>query len=140
MNINWNIKRSHHLAISHYAFSDAKVLASDIRTTESVDFVVRHNTKTSLAITISCQKGDGRHCFDIAHIPAGAERFSFLETMSRNIFDGRVTTRRYFRLTRKQGLEELKEYLRLVLAQILPDVQTLNAEMMLFNVPEFEAA
>ena len=140
MTIDWNIDKTSNLVISSYAFAKAANLAADIRATGTVDFLARHYSKTAVDVEISCQRGDGSNNFTVAHIPKGAEKFSFLGTTSRNIFDGNVTARHYFRLTKKQGLEELKEYLRLVLEQMLPDVEHLEATLTLYKVPELETS
>lgn len=139
MNINWNVKSTGGLTICSYAFSDVRRLVNDIRESGTVDFVVRHDTKTSLDIELSCPKDDSRDCFAVAHIPPGAEKFKFHERRISNIFDGKVHVRKLFKLTKTQGLEELKEYLSLILQQLIPDQQDLSVNLFLYKVPELAA-
>jgi hypothetical protein len=139
MEINWNIKHTSGLTISYYAFSDVKRLISRIRETLTADFVVRHETKTSLSAEISCTGGDGHDSFAVGHIPKGGEKFKYHERTVHNIFYGTTATRRYFKLTKTQGLPELKEYLRLVLLELMPDVPSLTVNLTLYRVPELES-
>lgn len=63
---------------------------------------------------------------------------NLLEGYIDKIAKGTVTARHYFRLTKKQGLEAFKEYLHLVLEQMLPDVEHLEATLTLYKIPELE--
>lgn len=136
MNINWNVRRENSLCISSYAFANVKTLKESIRRTRSVCFVARHCTKTSLSIEISCPADGGKHNFDVAYIPAGAEKYKFHRKVIHGIFDSKPRERHYFKIGKKQGLPELKDYLGLVLGELLPDVSELIAEIVLYKLPE----
>lgn len=138
MKINWTVRKSAGLTISAYLFANVNRLIHDIRESGRVTFTVRHQTKTSLNINISCPKEGSCHEFGVGYIPPGAEKFKFHEKVSRGVFDAKQTVRHHFRISRTQGLPELKEYLSLVLEHHLPDVQELDAEIILYKVPELE--
>lgn len=134
MNVNWNITKSNGLTISHYAFANANKLREGIRETKTVQFVVFPCTKTSLNIEISCSQKNEGHNFLVGYIPAGAEKFTFHKRTTCGIFDGVPHTRYHFKLTKKQGLPELKEYLSLVLKDYVPDVEKLDADILLYHI------
>ena len=136
MIINWNTHHINSLLICHCSFASVTGLKDGIRESKTVDFLVRHSTKTSLDIEIS-SPGAPEHNFTVAHIPPGAERFKFLRQTVRNIFDGSESVHERFKLTKTQGLPELKEYLSLVLAALVPDAGELDANITLFRMPEF---
>jgi hypothetical protein len=46
----------------------------------------------------------------------------------------------YFRISKKQNLSELKEYLELVIAELNLSVDTLNVDMNIIGVEELKAA
>lgn len=135
MNIQWNIHRADGLSISSYAFASVKKLVEDIRETGKVDIVVMHNTKTSLAVTISSTKDAGQS-FYVSYIPAGAEKFKFHTATTTGIFDNVPRTRHYFKLSKTQGLAQLKEYLSLVLDELVPGMESLSVDMTLYKLPE----
>lgn len=135
MDIQWNIQRAQGLSISSYAFASVKKLVEDIRETGKADILVKHNTKTSLSITISSTKDAGQS-FHIGYIPAGAEKFKFHTTTTTGIFDNVPHTRHYFKLSKTQGLPELKEYLALVLQAFVPEATELTANLTLYKLPE----
>ena len=137
MKIQWNIRRYDGLSISSYAFASVKKLVEDIRETGKADILVRHNTKTSLSITISSTKDAGQS-FHIGYIPAGAEKYKFHAATTTGIFDNVPRTRHYFKLTRTQGLPELKEYLSFVLDELVPGVESLTVNMTLYKIPELK--
>ena len=138
MKINWNLKKADGLTICSYAFASVAKLIQDIKETGKVDFVVRHATKTSLDIEISCPKDGGRHNFAVAYIPEGAEKFKFHEKVIRGVFDSKPRTRHYFKLTKTQGLAELKEYLAIVLERLVPGTESLDVNLTFYKVPEIE--
>ena len=136
--ITWNIRRENNLCISSYIFANLEKLREGIRRTGTVSFVVRHKTKTSVAIEISCPEDDGRHNFNVAYIPSGAEKFKFHNKVTYGVFDSKPRERHYFKIGKKQGLPELKEYLGLVLHELLPDMESVTAELVLYKLPEIE--
>lgn len=139
MDINWNVRRTGGLMISSYAFAEQAKLAAGIRETGTVSFLVRHATKTSLDIEVSCPAADGRHNFAVAYIPKGTEMYKFHTQATRNVFTCEVTQRHRFKLTKTQGLPELKHYLSLVIRDLVPDLGAVEAEIVLYNMPEFDA-
>ena len=136
MNLTWNINKANGLCISSYAFASVAQLKLDIKQTGVVNFFIRHQTKTSLNIEISCPKDGGRHNFCVGYVPKGAEKFKFHTQTTYGIFDGKPSVRNYFKLTKTQGLDELKEYLTLVLKELLPDVDGLTVNVTLYELPE----
>ena len=138
MNITWNTRRENSLSVSSYVFANVEKLKEGIRRTGTVSFVVRHQTKTSVAIEISCPEESKGHNFDVAYIPYGAEKFKFHDKVTYGVFDSKPRERHYFKIGKKQGLPELKEYLGLVLHELLPDMESLTAELVLYKLPEIE--
>lgn len=135
MNIDWNIIHTGGLTISAYVFASVQNFVKGIRETGTADFVVRHNTKTTLDIEISYP--GGRDNFRVGYIPPGAEKFKFQKSTSRSIFDGTSRSRYHFKLTKAQGLPELKEYLTLVLKSLVSDMEDLKVNLYLYEMPEF---
>ena len=45
-------------------------------------------------------------------------------------------TRHYFKLSKTQGLPELKEYLSLILNELVPGIESLSVDMTLYKLPE----
>ena len=139
MNITWNTRRENNLCVSSYVFANVEKLKEGIRRTGTVSFVVRHQTKTSVAIEISCPEEESKgHNFDVAYIPSGAEKFKFHNKVTYGVFDSKPRERHYFKIGKKQGLPELKEYLGLVLNELLPDMESVTAELVLYRLPEIE--
>ena len=138
MNITWNIRRENSLCVSSYFFANVEKLKEGIRRSKKVSFVVRHQTKTSVAIEISCPEESKGHNFDIAYIPSGAEKFKFHDKVTYGVFDSKPRERHYFKIGKKQGLPELKEYLGLVLHELLPDMESVTAELVLYKLPEIK--
>ena len=134
MEINWNTAKAKGLIISSYSYANIETLKEGIRETRSVQFVIFPCTKTSVNIEISCPKKDGRHNFYIAHIPARAEKFKFLEKTTCGIFDNKPRTRYHFKLNKKQGIPELKEYLAIILKEYVPDVESVDADLLLYDI------
>ena len=95
---------------------------------------VNRRTKTTLAINLFY----GDDSFGVAHIPAGAEKFKFVEAYFDGIFSSSLN--HYFRISKKQNLSELKEYLELVIAELNLSVDTLNVDMNIIGVEELKAA
>lgn len=135
MNIQWNIRKADGLNICSYAFASVKKLVEDIRKTGKADIVVMHQTKTSLSVTISSTEDAGQS-FRIGYIPTGAEKYKFHAATTTSIFDNISRTRHYFKLTRTQGLPELKRYLSLVLDELVPGMESLTVNMTLYKIPE----
>ena len=136
MNYNWNIKYSPcpPCIVSHYAHANINNMKRNIEESKTVYVSVRKRTKTTLDINLYHGKDD----FAVAHIPAGAEKFKFVEAYFNGIFSSSLNY--YFRISKKQGLSELKEYLELVIAELNLSVDTLNVEMNIIGIEELKAA
>jgi hypothetical protein len=137
MKINWNTRRADGLVISANSRASMQKLAEGIRQCKAADFDVRHCTKTSLDIEISTPAAP-EHNFRVALIPKGAEKFKFHHQRETNVFDGTTAIRERFKLTKDQGLPELKEYLSLVLKNLVPGEEELTATIHLYKTPELE--
>ena len=136
MDYNWNIKHSPKppCMVSHYAHADVLRMKQNIEQSKTVYISVRKRTKTTLDINLYHGKDD----FTVAHIPAGAEKFKFVEAYFDGIFSSSLN--HYFRISKKQNLSELKEYLELVIAELNLSVDTLNVDMNIIGVEELKAA
>lgn len=135
MNITWNLSKADGCNFSCYAFSSPQRLVKAIRESGTVDFFIQHETKTSLDIEIS-SPGSDRDRFAIAHIPIGAEKFKFHEKTTYGVFDSKPCVRHHFKLTKTQGLTELKEYLTIVLKALVPEIENLNVNIVFYKIPE----
>lgn len=136
MNYNWNIKHNPKppCVVSYYAYADINRMKQNIEESKTVYVSVRKRTKTTLDISLYHGKDD----FAVAHIPAGAEKFKFVEAYFNGIFSSSLN--HYFRISKKQNLSELKEYLELVIAELNLSVDTLNVDMNIIGVEELKAA
>ncbi len=139
MNIDWNIQHLQKGYIhSATSYANVKELVRGISESGIADFFVRHETKTSLNIEISSPGAPG-HSFGVALVPPGAEKFKFLDRSHYNIFTDETTATKQFRLTRTQGLPELREYLSLVLSWLVPGADALKVNVTLYQLPELAA-
>ena len=138
MNITWNIRRENSLCVSSYFFANVEKLKEGIRRSKKVSFVVRHQTKTSVAIEISCPEESKGHNFDVAYIPSGAEKFKFHDKVTYGVFDSKPRERHYFKIGKKQGFPELKEYLSIILDNLVPELTEVKVELVLYRIPELE--
>ena len=120
--------------VSHYAHADVLRMKQNIEQSKTVYISVKKRTKTTLDINLYHGKDD----FAVAHIPAGAEKFKFVEAYFNGIFSSSLN--HYFRISKKQNLSELKEYLELVIAELNLSVDTLNVDMNIIGVEELKAA
>lgn len=138
MEIIWNVKNSPKppCVVSHYLYGDVNRMKRNIAENGQVYFSVNRRTKTTLDICLFYDQDS----FAVAHIPAGAEKFKFVEASHYSFFDSASSTRSYFRISKKQGLPELKEYLELVLAELNLSIDTLNVDMNIIGIDELKAA
>lgn len=138
MEIIWNVKNSPKppCVVSHYMYGDVNRMKRNIAVNGRAYFSVNRRTKTTLDICLFY----GQDSFAVAHIPAGAEKFKFVEASQYSFFDSASSTRFYFRISKKQGLSELKEYLELVLAELNLSIDTLNVDMNIIGIDELKAA
>lgn len=138
MNITWNIRRENSLRVSSYVYANVEKLKEGIQQTGTVSFVVSHQTKTSVAIEISCPEENKGHSFYVADIPSGAEKFKFYDKVTYGIFDSKPRKRHYFKIGKKQGLPELKEYLSIILDNLVPGLTEVKVDLVLYRIPELE--
>lgn len=116
--------------VSHVMFADVNRLKQNIESTGKVNVTVRGRTKTTVEIDL----WHGEDCFTVAHIPNGAEMFKFVEVNESSFFDSGIHTRYYFRISKKQNLNELKEYLFLVIRQLDLKIDTVTADINIIGV------
>lgn len=138
MDYNWNIKYSPKppCVVSHYLYGDVNRMKRNIEENGKVFISVNRRTKTTLAINLFY----GDDSFGVAHIPAGAEKFKFVETSDYSFFSASSSTHQHFRISKKQGLSELKEYLELVMDELKLSVDTLNVDMNIIGIDELKVA
>ena len=132
MNYIWSIKHSPKppCMVSYYAHGNIFRMKRNIEESKTVHVSVRRRTKTTLDINLHLGEDD----FSVAHIPDGAEKFKFAEAYFDGVFDSRLNY--YFRISKKQNLPELKEYLELVIAEFKLSIDTLNVDMNIIDVEE----
>lgn len=138
MEIQFNIKHTPNppCMVSHLMYGNVNRMKQNIERTGKANISVRRRTKTTLDINLWFDEDD----FCVAHIPAGAEKFKFVETTEYNFFDSHAHTHHYFRISKKQNLPELKEYLELVLKELNLSVETIEVYMNIIGVEELNAA
>lgn len=136
MNINWNIKYSPQptCVVSRYVFANIQRMRRNIEGSGKVNVSVSRRTKTTLDIHFWYDKDS----FAIAHIPAGAEKFKFVEASQYSFFDSSNSTRYYFRISKRQGLPELKEYISFVLGELNLSLDTLAVDMNIIGIKELK--
>ena len=78
--------------------------------------------------------------FTIAYILKGAEKFKFVEASQYSFFDSSNSVRYYFRISKKQNLPELKEYLELVLCDMKLSNETIVVDMNIIGVENLKSA
>ena len=127
MKINWNIEHLEKLPYSvlSYIYSDINRMRHNIKKNKKCFIHVCLHTKMSLDITMRYDED----AFCVAYIPAGAEKFKFVENTQYSFFDNGRHTSHYFRFSKKQNLKHLKEYLELVIAEMKLDVDELEVCM-----------
>ena len=138
MNINWNIKYSPqpHCVVSHYMFSNINRMRQNIEKTGRVNISVTQRTKTTVEIHMWFDEDS----FTIAYILKGAEKFKFVEASQYSFFDSSNSVRYYFRISKKQNLPELKEYLELVLCDMKLSNETIVVDMNIIGVENLKSA
>lgn len=134
MNIIWNIKKHDKLPMcsSSSMYPNMDAMKRNIEETGRIYVSVEKRTKTTLDITLSSEKVGA---FGVAHIPAGAEHLKYHHVSSDNYFHGHQELD-YFKLTKKQGLEELKFYLERVIDGLKLKVEDLTVNMNIWAVEE----
>ena len=134
MNITWNIEKHDKLPMcsSSSMYPNMGAMKCDIEETGRMFISVEKRTKTTLDITLSSDKVGA---FGVAHIPTGAEHLKYHHVSSDNYFHGHQELD-YFKLTKKQGLEELKFYLERVIDGLKLNVEDLTVIMNIWKVDE----
>lgn len=135
MKINWNIKQMPKPAcvVSCYRHGDKQRMKKNIEANGSVNISVRQRTKTSLEISMWYDDDS----FTVAHVPVGAEHLKFVESYFDGVFSSGM--RYSFRISKKQGMNELKEYLGLVLGEMNFSLDVLNVNMNIIGVEALAA-
>ena len=124
MKVNYSVKEMPS-CVSYIVCGNTRQMIEDIEKSGEVDFYIHRQTKTSLNVSIQ----SGENSFVIGHIPHGAEKFKFLTQTSYSFLDYKQHERNYFKITKKQGLNELKEYLFYVLKEINFNREELTANI-----------
>ena len=114
--------------VSHYAHADVLRMKQNIEQSKTVYISVRKRTKTTLDINLYHGKDD----FAVAHIPAGAEKFKFVEAYFNGIFSSSLN--HYFRISKKQNMAALKYYLKQVLDELHLNIDTLTVNLRIIGV------
>lgn len=140
MNITWKITHAGGPFASVILFSNLRRLRESIRSTGKAVFSVSRHSRTSLSIEIGSSDPSCHDVFAVAHIPKGADGLSFVKQCTTSFFDGERHERHYLRLSMKQGLPELKRYLAAVLAEVVPGMEDVEAELVIHDIPELCAA
>ena len=138
MDIIWNVKNSPKppYMVSSYMHGDINRMKRNISEHRRAYVSVSRRTKTTLDIRLFYDEDS----FAVAHIPKGAEKFKFVEASQYSFFDSCSSIRSYFRISKKQGLPELKEYIEFVLAELNLSIDTLNVDMNIIGIDELKAA
>ncbi len=136
MVINWNLNTISYLCRHCSAFSNVDKLLSDIRESKTVNFFVCHETKTSLNVEIS-NDIHPENTFSVGYIPPGAEKYSFHKRNLYQIFEDKSSSRYFFKISNKQGLDEFKDYLALILSHVVPSLESITVNVIFYKVPEF---
>lgn len=138
MEINWKTTHINSVSTSMLIFSNLERLTGNIRKCGKAVFSISRHSKTSLDITVSSGDRSCTDTFAVAHAPKGTEDLSFVTTTNYSFLDGTNHTRKHFRLSKKQGLPELKRYLTAVLEEILPGMENLEVELVINDIPEIK--
>ena len=139
MNVNFTIRREDKpVSVSHLMFSDVRKLLPSIRDNRKAVFSVERNTATSLLITVFSPDPAVEDCFSVAFVPKGAEDLKYLVQQTHNFFSAQTETRSFLKLTKTQRLPALERYLTAVLGQLFPDLDSLDAELIIWGVPELD--
>ena len=137
MNVVWNIKYSPQppCVVSHYMHGDIRRMKQNIENAGKAHISVTQRTKTTVNIHVWFDND----CFTIAYIPKGAEKLKFVEASQYSFFDCESSTRQYFRVSKKQNLPELKEYLGLVLRDMKLSIETIVVDMNIIGVESLKS-
>ena len=138
MEIKFNVKHSPKppCSVSCYTHGDMRGMKWNIEKSGKVNVTVSSRTKTSINIEVWFDEDS----FAVAHVPSGAERFKFVEAANHSVFSNNDELRYYFRIGKKQGLAELKEYLSLVLCELDFSLDTLVVDMNIIGIDELKEA
>ena len=137
MNVNWTVTHAPKPGcVSVIVFSDLKRLLESIRKTGKAVFSVEKFTKTTLLICLNSSDPAVEDSFAVTHVPEGIVNLKFLARTEYSYFDYKTHHRSYFKVTKTQRLPELKRYLEAVLMEVLPDVDGIEAEIVIHDVPE----
>lgn len=136
MKIDWKTTHVSGATVSRLLFSNLGRLTENIRNCGKVTFGISRHSKTSLDIDVSSGDPSCADAFAVAHVPKGTEDLSFVTTTSYSFLDGTRHVRKHFRLSKRQGLPELKRYLAAILEEMLPGMESVEAELFINDIPE----
>lgn len=134
--ITYNIKKFDSTPMCHSfsMYPSQKEMKKEIEEYGEVIISVEKRTKTTLDISMSSRNV---HSFSVAHIPSGAEHLKFHHVSSDNYFQGHRELD-YFKLTKKQGMNELKYYIERVIDELNIQRQDLYVDMYIYDIAELE--
>lgn len=137
MKLNWNIEFIPALPLcSHIMNSKLERMRRNIEQSGRVNISVLRRTKTTLDIRMSYLDDS----FAVAYIPKGGEHLKYVEATSYSFFDSASSTRYYLRVSKRQNIDALKEYLSLVLAEMELNVDVLQVDLKIFGIEELKTA
>ena len=136
MEINWQVKHVDGHTVSHLMYSNLKRLLESVRECGKVTFAVKKRTKTTLYVDMFSGDPSLEDGFTVAHVPKGAEDLKYVKTTDYSFFNHTWDEHYYLRIPQKQGLSALKRYLGAVLESLLPEMKTVDVEIVLNDVPE----
>lgn len=128
MEITWNFSRSKWFTLCCKGGFTKNHLVESVKSSGTLKVFVRKHTKTSLGFDLAsgdpdqpymlrCQLNDNKHKFLIT--PEHTNGLGF-----------RVPDKYYFKVTKKQGAEELKNYLTYIITDVLRiDIEKLNVQV-----------
>lgn len=124
MNINYNIlsvPENRILITSMSSGYGRQQLINDIVAQKQCAFTIKPFSKTSLDVRISVPNTNENWVVGVNTMPPGAEKFKFLTRRYVSPYYGTETFSHYFKVLKSQGANELKEYLEIVLKDLLQD-------------------
>lgn len=90
-------------------------LVEDLLSTYKVTFFIQPKTKTTLSLEVSTRTEERFTNMGVAYVPKGSEKFKFLERDESSYFSVNPNIKHYFKITKKQGYDELLEHISNVL-------------------------
>lgn len=132
MTLNYNILNipdSRVLITSMSSGYGRKQLVSEIVKCGQCAFTVKPLTKTSLDVRISIPNSKENYVVGVDNVPPGAEKFKFLTRRFVSPYYGTEYYSNYFKVSQTQGIDQLNEYLQLVLEELLSGHEDISIDV-----------